>query len=89
MGNVFGYYINLDERGEFFADVRDSQGETVYEIHGFDVFETGYLKHKNDLAGLQEMLVDFGVINSRDEVLPMAEFESLLDDEDSPAFNHF
>jgi hypothetical protein len=28
----FGYYINLDERGDFYADVRDANGQTVFEI---------------------------------------------------------
>jgi len=35
---MYEYYINLDERGEFYADVRteDTQ-DTVYEIKGFDI----------------------------------------------------
>jgi len=29
---IFEYFINLDERGEFFADIRNDQGETILEI---------------------------------------------------------
>ena len=38
----FKYYINLDERGEFFADVRNSNDETIFEIHDFEIFEDGF-----------------------------------------------
>ena len=34
---MFEYFVNLDERGEFFADVRSADGDTVFEIHGFDI----------------------------------------------------
>jgi len=55
------YYINLDERGEFFADVRDIEGQTVMEIHGFDIFEDGFMRHKDDLDGLLEYMIDMGI----------------------------
>ncbi|WP_305906280.1 hypothetical protein Q9L42_020770 (plasmid) [Methylomarinum sp. Ch1-1] len=74
----YGYYINLDERGEFFADVRDANEQTIFEIHGFDVFEDGFMKDKNDIAGLQKMLIDQQVIKPSDEILPMVEFEERL-----------
>jgi hypothetical protein len=43
------YYINLDERGEFFADVRNAEGDTVFEIHGFDISKTGSCATKTTL----------------------------------------
>lgn len=52
----YEYFINLDERGEFYADVRDPDGNTVYEVHGFEIFEDGFMKHKHDLAGLENLL---------------------------------
>lgn len=52
----YEYFINLDERGEFFADVRDPDGNTVFEIRGFEIFEDGFMKHKHDLAGLENLL---------------------------------
>lgn len=64
------YHINLDERGEFYADVRHpSSDETMIEIHGFDVFETGYMKHKEDVEGLTEWLQHIHLIREEDEVI--------------------
>ena len=58
----YKYFINLDERGEFYADVRDPDGNTVYEIHGFAFFEAGFMKHKDDLEGLEDHLHMQGVM---------------------------
>ena len=59
----YEYYINLDERGEFYADVRrESDGATVYEIHGFDIFEDGFMRHKHDIDGLASYLIDVSVL---------------------------
>lgn len=52
----YEYFINLNERGEFFADVRDPDGNTVYEIHGFDIFKDGFMKNKYDIVGLGDLL---------------------------------
>lgn len=60
----YEYYINLDERGEFFADVRDEQDKTVFEIHGFEIFEDGFMSHANDLDGLKEHLYSLDIIDS-------------------------
>jgi hypothetical protein len=65
---LYGLFINLDERGEFFADVRDTKGNTVYEIHGFDIFEDGFMQHKHDVEGLTEYLQQLGVILKDSEV---------------------
>jgi hypothetical protein len=56
------YFINLDERGDFYADVRVNE-KTVFEIHGFDIFEDGFMKRKTDLAGLEQHLKSMGIIN--------------------------
>lgn len=53
---VFGYYINLDERGEFYADVRDQSEKTIFEIEGFEIFEDGFMRNKNDIDSLSEHL---------------------------------
>lgn len=76
---LFGYYINLDERGEFYADVRDQNEKTVFEIHGFEIFEDGFMRDKNDLKGLKEHLVDLGIMSKDDELLEMREFEARLE----------
>ena len=71
---TFEYYINLDERGEFYADVRNQNGETVLEIHGFDIFEDGYMWHKDDLEGLKNYLVDLSIMDKQDELVNSKDF---------------
>lgn len=58
----FEYFVNLDERGEFRADVRDEDGETLYEIEGFEIFEDGFMRNKSDVRGLAEHLRGLGVM---------------------------
>ena len=62
----FEYFINLDERGDFYADVRDESGATVYEIHGFDIFEDGYMRNKSDTWGLRSYMIDLGIMAPAD-----------------------
>lgn len=82
---LYGYYVNLDERGEFFADVRDSVGRTIYEIHGdpddgsVSEIEDGFMDHKLDTEGLQSHLRSLGIIPERGAILAMSEFEEALD----------
>lgn len=63
---VFEYYINLDERGDFYADVRTKSGKTVMEIKGFDIFEDGFMQNKKDMRGLKEYLVSLKIMNDID-----------------------
>lgn len=77
MSKNFGYYIDLDERGEFSADVRNQKGKTVFEISGFEIFEDGFMKHKEDISGLQDYLVDLGILDQGDKLHDMETFESL------------
>jgi len=68
---TFKYHINLDERGSFYADVRNQDGKTVFEIKAGDelgpdetsIFEDGWMKHKDDLGGLKAYLVDLGIMS--------------------------
>jgi hypothetical protein len=60
------YHINLDERGEFFADVRDENDTTVFEIHGFDIFEDGFMADAHDIDGLTAYLQHLNIIQSSD-----------------------
>ena len=60
------YFINLDERGEFYADVRDDGNNTIFEIKGLDIFEDGWMRNKNDLMGLRNHLVALGVMKDDD-----------------------
>lgn len=95
---TFGYYINLDERGVFHADIRDADGTSLMTItnESFDedgahdgygeieLVETGYMKHGNDLEGLCEYAVAMKIIPSGSRILDMSSFESWLEgmDED-------
>jgi hypothetical protein len=69
---VLEYYINLDERGSFSADVRDaSTGQTVYDIKagaelGEDeqsIFDDGYMSDPHDVQGLLEYLKELGIVS--------------------------
>lgn len=93
MASKFGWYIDLDERGSFRADVRDEAGNTVYEVSAGDelgedetsVFDDGYMRDKHDLAGLQAYLRDLKVIPADGEILDMEAFEACLEHPDSLA----
>lgn len=66
----YTYTINLDERGSFYADVRDPGGNTIFEIKAGNelepgetsIFEDGFMKHKKDLVGLKQYLVQLGIM---------------------------
>jgi hypothetical protein len=62
VGSFLTYFINLDERGEFYADVRNAFDKTVFEISGFEIFEDGFMSNKDDLEGLSMYLVQLGVM---------------------------
>jgi hypothetical protein len=81
----FGYYVNLDERGDFYADVRDPDGETIFEIRAEEdgsiaLIEDGLMRHKTDLDGLAEHLADLGLIGTEAELLSSNRFETRLDE---------
>ena len=59
----YSYFINLDERGEFYADVRNQNDRTIFEIKGYEIFEDGFMKDKGDISGLTEYLRDLGLIS--------------------------
>ncbi len=72
--NIFTHHINLDERGSYYADVRDAKGETVFVIKsgneleegGSDIFDDGFMKHKGDMVGLKDYLISLGIMTSQD-----------------------
>ena len=86
----YGYYVDLDERGEFYADVRDSGGKTVFEVRAggeaegeSNIFEDGFMRDKNDLDGLTSYLVDLNVIPAGSQILSMVDFEALQEEDES------
>jgi hypothetical protein len=65
----YAYYINCDERGEFRADVRrERTGKTIFEIDGHEIFEDGFMRHGNDLAGLRSYLMHLGILRPCDRL---------------------
>lgn len=56
------YYINLSERGDFFADVRTPDGQTILEIHGHDIFDDGFMSHENDIDGLLQYMIGLNIV---------------------------
>lgn len=67
--STYEYYINLDERGEFYADVREHNGSTVFEIRGYDIFEDGFMESKDDLEGLKNHLVSMKIMHDTDKIV--------------------
>lgn len=63
------YYINLHEREDFYADVRNSDNKTIYEIHGFFIFEDGFMSHEYDIDGLCSYLQNLGIIAEDDSIV--------------------
>ena len=87
MSDKFGYYVNLDERGDFYADVRNEAGDTVFEIRSdeegvVDLVEDGFMSDKTDISGLRDHLVTFGVVPAGSELMSMSDFESALEEEE-------
>ena len=70
----FTHHVNLDERGSYYADVRDHKGETVFTIKAgneleegeSDIFEDGFMKDKHDMTGLKSYLVSLGIMDKND-----------------------
>ena len=81
--DIYGYYINLDERGSFYADLRDASGETVFEIRAdgeeIDLVDAGYMRHKTDIDGLAEHLRALEIIPRDAEILDSRRFEERLE----------
>jgi hypothetical protein len=67
---TFHYHVNLNERGCYYADVRDPDGLTVFEIQAGNlldendssIFEDGFIRHDKDMDGLTDYLRQLGVI---------------------------
>lgn len=86
---TFGYYINLDERGSFDADLRDMDDNSLMTVsneeqdgEGNDVqgeiglVEAGYMKHGRDIDGLASYAIQMGIIPAGSVVLNSRDFEA-------------
>jgi hypothetical protein len=69
---AYGYYVNFDRPGNFFADVRNTLGKTIFEIHDTEIIDCGLMRHKRDINGLRQVLVARGLMDRRQMLLLMA-----------------
>lgn len=84
--DIFGYYVNLDERGSFYADVRSVDNKTVFEVRAgnelgeddTDPVTDGFMKHLRDVDGLTTYLRDLEVISRDARVVEMQAFEAAI-----------
>ena len=62
----FYYVINLDERGDFNADVRDGDDNTIWEIVSMDhlneLIEDGFIQHDQDIDGIEVYLLEMEIM---------------------------
>jgi hypothetical protein len=65
----YEYYINLDEKGEFYADVRNNEGFTIFEFKGYWMFEDGHMSDKDDTEGLLKYLQGELILTEYDEIV--------------------
>jgi hypothetical protein len=74
---TYTYSINLDERGSFYATVDSPTGKTVFQIRAGNelpedetsIFDDGYMRDKNDTAGLTDYLRELGIIGKQSRVV--------------------
>jgi hypothetical protein len=77
MSRILGYHIDLDERGQFDADVRDESATdepTIFEIHSnddgeVDLIVAGYMRSVEDVAGLFDYLISVGIADRTDDLV--------------------
>lgn len=87
---IYGYYINLDERGEFYADVRNLSGSSIFELHTETVAEAiegGFMRSKTDISGLKDYLKGTCLIEKDAELLASSDFESRADERSEPSMS--
>lgn len=74
---ILKYHVNLNERGSFYADVRNESGETVYEVRGgnelaedeTDLVTDGFMRDLMDTRSLTDYLRDMAVIGPDDHII--------------------
>lgn len=83
----FYLVVNLDERGEYSADVRNPKDEVVYSIEDSEqmnsLIQDGFLKYKadEDLNRLTKYLMDLGIIPNNSQIYSEEEFDDKIREE--------
>lgn len=82
---IYGYYVNRSDIYDFYADVRNEDGQTIFEVKTaveesvWEFSADEFMDHVNDIAGLQEHLIEMGIIRHNGEVMTFDRFEAELD----------
>lgn len=74
---MYTYHVNLNERGCFYADVRDGNDETVFEVRAgksledseSDPVEDGFMRDLMDTRGLTDWLRTLGIIGQTAHII--------------------
>ncbi len=69
-GKMYWYCIDLDERGQFQAHVQGRNNDDIFSIDDIDdlqnIIDDGFMKNKDDVDGLQNHLIDMGILKTGD-----------------------
>jgi hypothetical protein len=69
---IYTYHIVLNDDNDFYADVRNSEDETVFEINSQEeknnIMKEAGMESEEDIEKLKEYLVKEGVIKNNDEL---------------------
>lgn len=81
---TYYFFVNKDERGEFYADVRDEKDNTIYEIKSepagedeegnygeglIPQVEDGFMRHATDIQGLEKYLISLEIIPKKAQLV--------------------
>ena len=73
MATQYEYRINLDERGEFAADVRHPDTEaSIFELFTdstYRLIKDGFMLDRDDIDGLREYLISIGIMQETDNLI--------------------
>ena len=92
IARLYGWVIDLDERGSFWAHVEDAGGTIVFSCNNEEddgegnitlgelwLTADGFMRHSEDMSGLTGYLASVGVIGPLDRVMSEAAFHRRID----------
>ncbi len=83
---IYHVFNNSDE--DFKADVRDPDGKIILEINSSVFSNEGHMKNKEDLTGLQQLLLSKNKIKPGDQVVLAKDVKAEMDANDfTPPLN--
>jgi hypothetical protein len=85
-GKTYGYSINLNERNYFEADVRDSEGKSIWSVDtagARELVEDGFVKNASNANEIEAYLRENGIIGKNDAVIKLTDAESAWEEDDT------